>query len=171
MSATTYVGALELASGAVLVCAVMTLWRRSVRAIVTMLRLQGISLAAVAGVLAAHQHDAWLGATAVLVLVVKGVVVPELLRRIVRDDPGRRETSPLVNVPASLVFAAVLSFSLLIERTGLIVAAAALIGISCLRRLRTNPVEVLIIYVVLTGFSSLVFGVWLGIQLPLVWWQ
>ena len=108
MSATTYVGALELASGAVLVCAVMTLWRRSVRAIVTMLRLQGISLAAVAGVLAAHQHDAWLGATAVLVLVVKGVVVPELLRRIVRDDPGRRETSPLVNVPASLVFAAVL---------------------------------------------------------------
>ena len=104
----TYVGALELAAGAVLVCAVMTLWRRSVRAIVTMLRLQGISLALVAGVLAAHQHDFWLAATAALVLVVKGVVVPSLLGRIVRDDPGRRESSPLVNVPASLVFAAVL---------------------------------------------------------------
>lgn len=104
----TYVGALELASGAVLVCAVMTLWRRSVRAIVSMLRLQGIALAAVAGVLAAHQHDAWLAATAVLVLAVKGFVVPALLGRIVRDDPGRRESSPLVNVTASLVFAAVL---------------------------------------------------------------
>jgi hydrogenase-4 component E len=108
MSTGTYVGALELASGAVLVCAVMTLWRRSVRAIVTMLRLQGFSLALVAGVLAAHEHDAGLAVTALLVLAVKGFVVPGLLRRVVREDPGSRETSPLVNVPASLVFAAVL---------------------------------------------------------------
>jgi hydrogenase-4 component E len=108
MSTHTYVGALELASGAVLVCAVMTLWRREVRAIVTMLRLQGVSLAVVAGVLAAHQHDAGLAVTALLVLAVKGFVVPGLLRRVVRRDPGSRETAPLVNVPASLVFAAAL---------------------------------------------------------------
>jgi hydrogenase-4 component E len=108
MSTTTYIGVLELASGAVLVCAVMTLWRRSVRAIVTMLRLQGISLAVVAGVLAAHQHDAGLAVTAFLVLAVKGFIVPGLLRRVVREDPRSRETAPLVNVPASLVFAAVL---------------------------------------------------------------
>jgi hydrogenase-4 component E len=108
MSTTTYIGVLELASGAVLVCAVMTLWRRSVRAIVTMLRLQGIALAVVAGVLAARQHDAGLAVTAFLVLAVKGFVVPGFLRRVVRGDPGSRETAPLVNVPASLVFAAVL---------------------------------------------------------------
>jgi hydrogenase-4 component E len=108
MTGSTYVGALELAAGAVLVCAVMTLWRRDVRALVAMLRLQGISLAVVAGVLATHEHDAGLAATALLVLAVKGFVVPGLLRRVVRQDPGSRETAPLVNVPASLVSAAVL---------------------------------------------------------------
>jgi hydrogenase-4 component E len=108
MSSPTYVAALEFAGGAVLVFAVMTLWRRDVKANVMMLRLQGVSLAVVAGVLAAHQHDLGLGVTAVLVLSVKGFVAPELLRRVVRRDPRSRETAPLVNVPASLVTAAAL---------------------------------------------------------------
>ena len=108
MSSATYVAALEFAGGAVLVFAVMTLWRRDVKANVMMLRLQGVSLAVVAGVLAAHQHDVGLGITAVLVLSVKGFVAPELLRRVVRRDPRSRETAPLVNVPASLVTAAAL---------------------------------------------------------------
>ena len=57
MNAATYVAVLEFAGGAVLVFAVMTLWRRDVKANVMMLRLQGVSLAVVAGVLAAHQRD------------------------------------------------------------------------------------------------------------------
>jgi len=105
---TAYAPVLDLAAGAVLVCAVLTLWRRDVRAIVTMLALQGVALAAVAGVLASHQRDAGLAVTAALVLAVKGFVVPGLLRRVVRADPGSRETAPLVNVPASLVFASAL---------------------------------------------------------------
>ncbi len=108
MNSATYVAALEFAGGAVLVFAVMTLWRRDVRANVMMLRLQGVSLAVVAGVLAAHQHDLGLGGPAVLVLSVKGFVAPELLRRVVRRDPRSRETAPLVNVPSSLVTAAAL---------------------------------------------------------------
>lgn len=108
MSASFYVGALELTAGAVLVCAVMTLWRRQLRTIVAMLRLQGIALSAVAGVLAWHEHDLGLAVTALLVLVVKGAVVPWLLRRVVQRDPRSREASPLINVPASLVSAAVL---------------------------------------------------------------
>jgi hydrogenase-4 component E len=108
MRGATYVGALELAAGAVLVCAVMTLWRRDVRAIVAMLRLQGIALAVVAGVLALHESDAGLVVTAALVLGVKGFVVPGLLNRVVRRDRANRETAPLVNVPASLVGAAAL---------------------------------------------------------------
>jgi hydrogenase-4 component E len=108
MSGTFYVGALELAAGAVLVCAVMTLWRRQVGTIVTMLRFQGVALAAVAGVLAWHEHDVGLGVTALLVLAVKGALVPWLLRRVVRQDPRSRETAPLINVPASLVAAAAL---------------------------------------------------------------
>ena len=106
MNAASYVAALEFAGGAVLVFAVMTLWRRDVTANVMMLRLQGVSLAVVAGVLAARQCDVGLGITAVLVLSVKGFMAPELLRRVVRRDPRSRETAPLVNVPASLVTAA-----------------------------------------------------------------
>jgi hydrogenase-4 component E len=108
MSTSFYIGALELATGAVLVCAVMTLWRRQVRTIVTMLRLQGVALACVAGVLAWHEHDLGLAITALLVLAVKGVLVPWLLRRVIRRDPRSRETAPLINVPASLVSAAFL---------------------------------------------------------------
>ena len=108
MSTSFYVGALELTTGAVLVCAVMTLWRRQVRTIVTMLRFQGVSLAAVAGVLAWHEHDVGLAITAALVLGVKGALVPWLLRRVIRLDPKSRETAPLINVPASLVSAAFL---------------------------------------------------------------
>lgn len=108
MSPKFYVGALELATGGVLVCAVMTLWRRQVRSIVTMLRLQGVSLAAVAGVLAWHQDDLALAVTALLVLAVKGALVPWLLRRVVVRDPRSRETAPFINVPASLVAAAAL---------------------------------------------------------------
>ena len=36
------------------------------------------------------------------------MVIPALLRRVVRRDPGSRETAPLVNVPASLLAAAAL---------------------------------------------------------------
>jgi len=105
---TTYVAVLELAAGAVLVSAVMTLWRRNVRSIISMLSLQGIALATAAIVLGWHEHDVALFVTGGLVLVVKGLVVPGVLRRVARLDPRSRESRPLVNVPASLVIAALL---------------------------------------------------------------
>jgi hydrogenase-4 component E len=108
MNGSFYGGALGFTTGAVLVCAVMTLWRRQVRAIVTTLRLQGVALAVVAGVLAWHEHDFALASTALLVLGVKGALVPWLLRKVVNHDPRSRETAPLINVPASLVAAAAL---------------------------------------------------------------
>jgi hydrogenase-4 component E len=108
MNGSFYVGALELCAGGVLVCALMTLWRRQVRSIVAMLRLQGVALALVAAVLALHERDLGLALTALLVLIVKGGVAPELLRRVVRHDSRSRETTPLVNVPSSLVSGAVL---------------------------------------------------------------
>jgi hydrogenase-4 component E len=108
MSGSGYAEVLDLATGAVLVCAIVTLWRRDLRAIVSVLSLQGLALGIVAGVLAAHDHDIGLGVTAAIVFVVKGFVIPVLLRKVVSRDPGSRETSPLINVPASLVAAAVL---------------------------------------------------------------
>jgi hydrogenase-4 component E len=108
MNASGYTEALDLAAGAVLVCGVITLWRRDLRAIVSALSLQGVALGVVAAVLAAHEHDVGLGVVAGLVLLAKGVVIPTLLKQLVRRDPGSRETAPLVNVSASLVGAAVL---------------------------------------------------------------
>ena len=108
MTGSAYLGPLGLAAGAVLVCAVVTLWRRDLRAVVSVLAVQGIALGVTAAVLAAGSRDIGLGVTAAVVLTAKGFIIPALLRRLVRRDPGSRETAPLVNVPASLIAAAVL---------------------------------------------------------------
>ena len=108
MTGSAYPGVLGLAAGAVLTCAVVTLWRRDLRAIVAVLAVQGAALGVTAAVLAAHSRDIGLAVTAAVVLAAKGLVIPGLLRRIVRRDPGSRETAPLVNVPASLLAAAAL---------------------------------------------------------------
>ena len=106
MSAGTELDLVELTAGVVLACAVVTLWRRDLRALVAVLALQGVALAALVAVLALHTGDVGLGVVAGVVLLAKGLVIPNLLARVVRRDPGSRETTPLVNVPASLVAAA-----------------------------------------------------------------
>jgi hydrogenase-4 component E len=106
MSTGTELDLLELIAGVVLACAVVTLWRRDLRALVAVLALQGTALAALAGVLGLHDGDVGLGAVAGVFLLAKGIVIPKLLGRVVRRDPESRETAPLVNVPASLVAAA-----------------------------------------------------------------
>ncbi|HEX9356274.1 MAG TPA: hypothetical protein VF933_20955 [Streptosporangiaceae bacterium] len=108
MTGSAYSGPLGLAAGAVLACAVVTLWRRDLRAIVSVLAVQGTALGITAALLAAGSRDIGLGITAAVVLAAKGLIVPGLLRRLVRRDPGSRETAPLVNVPASLIAAAAL---------------------------------------------------------------
>jgi len=110
MSAPAYAGALGLAAALVLLCAVVTLWRRSLGAIVRVLAVQGFALACVAMVIGLREHDAGLMVVAVLVLAAKALVVPTLITRVVRRDPTSRETQPLVNVPASLVAAGALTF-------------------------------------------------------------
>jgi hydrogenase-4 component E len=108
VSGAGYAGLLDVAVGAVLVCALVTVWRRDLAAIVTTLACQGVALAVVVATVALHAHDGALGAVAAVVLILKGVVVPHLLRQVVRIDPGSRESAPLVNVPTSLVAAGVL---------------------------------------------------------------
>ncbi|MHB8246731.1 MAG: hypothetical protein ACYDGN_15540 [Acidimicrobiales bacterium] len=108
MSAATELDLLDLAAGVVLACAVVTLWRRDLRALVAVLALQGLALGALVTVLAIHGGGVGLGIVAGVVFVAKGLVIPNLLARVVHRDPGSRETTPLVNVPASLVAAAAL---------------------------------------------------------------
>jgi hydrogenase-4 component E len=121
VTSSTFAPVLEFAAGIVLVCAVVTLWRRTLSAIVKALALQGMALGAVAFVLGARQHDSVLMTVGVLVVVVKGAVIPAFVRRIVSRDPTSREVAPLVNVPASLVGAGALTF-LAYAATGPVVA-------------------------------------------------
>lgn len=110
MSDTIYVQLLDLACGGLLLTAVLVLWRRELGVIIGVFAAQGLALAALVGVLAAHEGSAELGAVAVGILVLRAGLLPWLLRRaLARAGPGRRETHPLVNVAASLLAAALLT--------------------------------------------------------------
>lgn len=106
-------------------------------------------------------------AAAGLVLAAIGIAaIARGLTRRGHDPITRHRVEPLL-----LVFAGILAFSFLIETAGLFIAAAVLIGIACFRRLMAKPLEVLVMYLALTGFSALVFVGWFDMQLPLVWWR
>ncbi|WP_427892780.1 hypothetical protein ACQHIV_07730 [Kribbella sp. GL6] len=100
---------LYLICGGLLLSTVLVLWRREFAAIVRLLVVQGVLLGALAGTLAVRLDSVELGVVAVGVLVLKAVVVPGILRRVLRDSGEARETEPLVNVTASIVAAALLT--------------------------------------------------------------
>jgi hydrogenase-4 component E len=105
-----HVQLLDLACGALLLTAVLVLWRRELAVIIRVFALQGAALAVLVGVLAAHEGSAELWAVAAGVLVLRAGVLPHLLRRALAGaGESRRETRPLVNVSASLLAAAALT--------------------------------------------------------------
>lgn len=73
--------------------------------------------------------------------------------------------------PFFLILASIVSFALLIERTGLIVAIFVSVLLCCARRAVTHPLEVFLTFVALAGFSALVFVHLFGMHLPLFWWN
>lgn len=110
MSHDLYVQLLDLACGVLLLTAVLVLWRRELAVIIRVFALQGLALAALVAVLAAHEGSIELGAVAVGILVLRAGVLPALLRRaLAAAGEERRETRPLVNVASSLLAAAVLT--------------------------------------------------------------
>lgn len=113
MNQTAFVELLNLACGALLVTAVLILWRRQLTAIIRWFTVQGLALTAIAAILAADAHDVRLGAVAAGVFALRVIALPLLLRRALAqakaDGHALRETSPLVNVTASLLAAAVLT--------------------------------------------------------------
>ncbi len=104
-----FANALASAAVVVTVAAVVALWRRRLRSILLALVVQGVGLGAVATLLAVHERDAGLVVVAALVLGVKAVLIPALLARVASASPDARESDPLVNVPASLVIAGLLT--------------------------------------------------------------
>jgi hydrogenase-4 component E len=105
-----YIQLLNLLAGALLLTAVLVLWRRELRMIIRVFAVQGVALAGLVAVLAADRGSAELAVVAAGFLVLRAGVLPHLLRRaLAATGDERRETRPLVNVAASLLAAAVLT--------------------------------------------------------------
>jgi hydrogenase-4 component E len=99
-----YVQLLDLAAGAVLLTAVLTLWRPEPPAVNRFLVLQGIALGGLAAVRAGHEGSVALAGLAAGILVLRAGVLPYLVHRLpVRD--ARRQ----VGMPVTLLAAAALT--------------------------------------------------------------
>lgn len=97
------------ASSAMLLCALVVLWRRHMAAYVTAFQWQSIALG-IAGAVVAWRGDVpELYFVAALILVLKGLVVPSILSRMEARFPSERESRPLVNTELSLLISAALA--------------------------------------------------------------
>jgi len=109
MSDVVFVQMLDLVCGGLLLSGVLMLWRRELAAIVRLLIVQGVLLAALAVLLGVREQSVELYLVAAGVLVLKAVVLPGVLHRVLRDSGDAREAEPLVNVTSSLLAAALLT--------------------------------------------------------------
>lgn len=92
-----------LGSSAVLLGGIVLLWRRSLPSYITALRWQSIVLAGLTAAIGYFGDDPDLYWVAVLLLGLKGIVLPRLLNRMVRRFMPGREVVPFVNTATSLV--------------------------------------------------------------------
>lgn len=109
MSTALYSQLLYLLCGGLLLSSVLMVWRRQLSALITLLTAQGVLLAGIAALLGTQDGGVELYVVAVGVLALKAGVLPAVLRRVLADSGAARETQPLVNVPASLLAAALLT--------------------------------------------------------------
>ncbi len=109
MSVSLYEQLLYLLCGGLLLSSVLMLWRRQLSALIGLLTAQGVLLAGMAALLGTQDGGPELYAVGLGVLILKGGVLPAVLRRVLADSGVARETQPLVNVPASLLAAALLT--------------------------------------------------------------
>ena len=146
MSAAVSTQLLDVISGAILLTAVLTLWRRDLAAIIRLLAVQGVLIAGLALLLGITEGSTELYLAALGVFVLKAVVLPAILRRVLADSGEVRETAPLVNVTASLLAAAALTLLAYVLSEPLVALAPS-------AATRALPVG---IAVVLLGFFMLV---------------
>jgi hydrogenase-4 component E len=97
-----------LGSSLTLLCAFILLGRRGVPAYVDAFAWQSIVLAGVTAVVAYYGRRPDLYWVAALLVTVKGIAIPRLLRRMERRFPAERELEPYVNTATSLVIAGLL---------------------------------------------------------------
>jgi hydrogenase-4 component E len=97
------------AASAMLLLALVVLWRRHVAAYITAFRTQSIALAFVGIVVARYGHVPELFVVGLMILAVKGWIVPRLLSGIEARREGARELHPLVNTETSLLISGALA--------------------------------------------------------------
>jgi hydrogenase-4 component E len=97
------------AASAMLLLALVVLWRRHVAAYITAFRTQSIALAFVGIVVAWYGHVPELFAVGLIILALKGWIVPRLLSGIEARREGVRELQPLVNTETSLLISGALA--------------------------------------------------------------
>ncbi|MDY6871124.1 MAG: hypothetical protein SV966_11605 [Actinomycetota bacterium] len=110
MTPSTFALIIDFASGGMLLAAVLVVWRRALRSIVTLLACQGLALAAIPIAAGAYLGDTALLLVGVAVLALRAVMLPWLLRRaLAAEPPGRRDATPLMNTASSLLMVAMLT--------------------------------------------------------------
>ena len=109
MSVTAYTSALDLTVGALLLTAVLIVWRREFAAMVRLLRLQGIALGLIPLITSVHTGDVALSGVGAVVLVLNAVAIPRLVAQLLRGENAPRETDPVVNTTASLLAVSLLT--------------------------------------------------------------
>jgi hydrogenase-4 component E len=97
-----------LGSSMALLCALIVLWRRGVHAYITAFTWQSGFLAGVTAAVAFFSGDWGLYFVAALLVGLKVVAIPRLLRRMAHRFGGEREAQPFLNTTASLLLATVL---------------------------------------------------------------
>jgi hydrogenase-4 component E len=97
-----------LGSSLTLICALMLLWHRNVYAYTTAFAWQSVVLTGIMAVVAHFQRNAEMYFVAALFLLIKGWVIPKLLRRIEQPLGDEQELQPYVNTATSLLVCALL---------------------------------------------------------------
>ena len=117
MTSQSYVTVLDLGTGALLLCAVLITWRRDFAALTRLLGAQGAALALIPIALGLHQRDAVLTTVGAGVLVLRALVLPRVVSRLLQGEVLPREAQPRLNTSASLLVTAALTvFSYAITR-------------------------------------------------------
>lgn len=97
-----------LGASLVLIFGLFVLWRRGTPAHIGAFTWQSIALAATAAMVAHFGQDRQLFVVAAMLLALKGIGIPLLLRRMDRRFGAQRELSPYVNTATSLLAAGLL---------------------------------------------------------------
>lgn len=109
MHTVNYVTALDIAAGALMLCAVLLVWRRELTALVRLLSMQGLALATIPIALGVHKSDAALFTVGIGVMVLRAVILPGVVTKVLHGERQPRETQPLLNTSASLLAVAALT--------------------------------------------------------------